>query len=74
MKRKVYINPGDMVEVHIVHPAFEPNASGAREQTHRSSILFGFVNYTEFAVSDLMARQVSWDELVKANKERGKYE
>ena len=37
--KKIYIHPGDMIDIHFVHENFEANASGFREQSHKETML-----------------------------------
>lgn len=58
--RKIYVEPGEMIEVRFVGPDFEKNARGWKEQLHPRSCLVRFFDAARVGFSNPATSVVSF--------------
>ena len=59
--RKIYVHPGELVHIHVVHEAFDKTARGWSDQLHPQAALIKVHSALEISEATGMMRFVPWE-------------
>lgn len=59
--RKIYVHPGELIHIHVVHEAFDKTARGWSDQVYPSAALLKVHSASEISEATGMMRLVPWE-------------